>query len=86
MIVLNRYVEKYREEYWPTVAGDGRELPATVWQMGDGTYHPQSHFWPLHLVETGIVLTVTALATAAAFLLLARRTVPARTPRQESPE
>lgn len=38
------------------------------------TYHPQSHFWPMNLVETGILLTITALATAAAFLLLKRRT------------
>ncbi|MFF1296606.1 MULTISPECIES: hypothetical protein [unclassified Streptomyces] len=85
MIVLNRYVEKYRDAYWPTADSDGRELPATVWQLGDGTYHPQSHFWPLHLVETGIVLAVAALATLAAFLLLHHRTHPARTPRQESP-
>ncbi|WP_328781827.1 hypothetical protein OHT68_25010 [Streptomyces canus] len=35
---------------------------------------PPSHFWPLHLVETGVVLTVTALATTAAFRLLRRRT------------
>ncbi|MET7701749.1 MULTISPECIES: hypothetical protein [unclassified Streptomyces] len=37
-------------------------------------YHPESHFWPLHLVETGIVLAVAAAATAAAFWLLRRRT------------
>lgn len=37
-------------------------------------YHPASHFWPLQLVETGIVLSVTAAATAAAFWLLRRRT------------
>ena len=37
-------------------------------------YHPASHFWPLHLVETGIVLAVAAAATAAAFWLLRRRT------------
>jgi hypothetical protein len=85
VIVLNRYVEKYRAQYWPSADSDGRELPATVWQLGDGAYHPQSHFWPLHLVETGIVLAVAALATLAAFLLLRHRTHPARTPRQESP-
>ncbi|WP_406331140.1 hypothetical protein [Streptomyces sp. NBC_00203] len=38
------------------------------------TYHPKSHFWPLQLVETGILLAVAALATAAAFWLLRRRT------------
>ncbi|MEU2738934.1 hypothetical protein ABZ656_27085 [Streptomyces sp. NPDC007095] len=37
-------------------------------------YHPASHFWPLQLVETGIVLTVTAAATVATFRLLRRRT------------
>ena len=38
------------------------------------TYHPESHYWPLHLVETGIVLAVAVLATAAAFWLVRRHT------------
>ncbi|MFH9860125.1 hypothetical protein [Streptomyces sp. NPDC017202] len=38
------------------------------------TYHPASHFWPLHLVETGILLVVAAAATAVSFRLLRRRT------------
>jgi hypothetical protein len=37
------------------------------------TYHPASHYWPLQLVETGVVLTCTAALTAAAFWLLRRR-------------
>jgi hypothetical protein len=37
-------------------------------------YHPASHFWPLQLVETGIVLALTALAVLTAFLVLRRRT------------
>ncbi|MFG3661422.1 ABC transporter permease [Streptomyces sp. NPDC047706] len=37
-------------------------------------HHPTSHFWPLQLVETGIVLALTALATLTAFRLLKRRT------------
>ncbi|MGW0875897.1 hypothetical protein ACWD3Z_36215 [Streptomyces sp. NPDC002740] len=41
------------------------------------TYHPESHYWPLQLVETGVVLAVAALVTAAAFLLLRRRTATA---------
>lgn len=41
------------------------------------TYHPRSHFWPLQLVETGIVLAVAALAVTAAFVLLNRRTAAA---------
>jgi hypothetical protein len=36
-------------------------------------YHPSSHFWPLQLVETGIVLAVAALAILIAFRLLNRR-------------
>lgn len=36
--------------------------------------HPASHFWPIQAVETGIVLALAALLTAAAFLLLRRRT------------
>ncbi|WP_328639447.1 hypothetical protein [Streptomyces canus] len=72
MIVLNRCAERYREDFWPT-AGSGKASPA-LWQTRSGGYHPASHFWPLHLVETGIVLTVTALATTAAFRVLRRRT------------
>ncbi|MCX5411139.1 hypothetical protein [Streptomyces sp. NBC_00059] len=37
-------------------------------------YHPASHFWPLQLVETGIVLALAALALALAFRVLRRRT------------
>ncbi|MFE1802003.1 hypothetical protein ACFW9L_38375 [Streptomyces sp. NPDC059517] len=46
---------------------------ADVW----ATFHPQSHFWPLQLAESGIVLAVTALAATAAFVLLRRRTAAA---------
>lgn len=38
------------------------------------TYHPRYHYWPLQLVETGVVLAVAALAVTAAFVLLRRRT------------
>lgn len=37
-------------------------------------FHPHSHLWPLQLVETGIALTLTALAVAVAFRVLRRRT------------
>jgi hypothetical protein len=37
-------------------------------------YHPASHFWPLQLMETGLLLAVAALAGATAFVLLRRRT------------
>ncbi|MEU0162963.1 hypothetical protein ABZ154_30205 [Streptomyces sp. NPDC006261] len=35
-------------------------------------YHPASHYWPLQLVETGILLALAALATLAAFRVLRR--------------
>ncbi|MYW67817.1 hypothetical protein GTY65_27640 [Streptomyces sp. SID8379] len=38
------------------------------------TYHPSSHYWPLQLMETAIVLALTAAVTAAAFHTLRRRT------------
>lgn len=37
-------------------------------------YHPASHFWPLQLIGTGIVLTVAAAAVGTAFWLLRRGT------------
>ncbi|MFF2061642.1 ABC transporter permease [Streptomyces sp. NPDC058200] len=36
-------------------------------------YHPASHFWPLQLMETGIVLALAAIVTVAAFQVLRRR-------------
>jgi hypothetical protein len=58
--------------------GNPAQVRSCVRRLGiDGyyaSYHPQSHYWPLHLVETGIVLAVAALATALAFLVLTRRT------------
>ncbi|WP_030220999.1 ABC transporter permease subunit [Streptomyces bikiniensis] len=36
-------------------------------------YHPQSHFWPTQLIETGILLALAALAGYAAFRLLRAR-------------
>ncbi|WP_031479186.1 ABC transporter [Streptomyces bicolor] len=37
-------------------------------------HHPASHFWPLQLMETALVLAVAALAVLIAFRLLRRRT------------
>lgn len=37
-------------------------------------YHPASHFWPVQLVETGILLALAALALTLAFRVLRRRT------------
>ncbi|MEV6180812.1 hypothetical protein [Streptomyces sp. NPDC052015] len=38
------------------------------------TYHPESHFWPLQLVETGVLLAIATVATAAAYQVLRHRT------------
>lgn len=35
--------------------------------------HPASHYWPLQLVETGILLAITAAVTLGAFSLLRHR-------------
>ncbi|WP_328481116.1 ABC transporter permease [Streptomyces sp. NBC_00377] len=38
------------------------------------TYHPESHYWPLQLTTTALVLAVAAALAAAAFVLLRRST------------
>ncbi|MEU9355989.1 hypothetical protein AB0D65_34575 [Streptomyces griseoloalbus] len=92
MWLLNLVLERFRPALWPTVTPSSPqpfELPNSVWQQewgrtADGghyaSYHPASHFRPLHLVETGTVLAVAVLATAAAFAALRRRTVRPRDP------
>ncbi|MFJ4282877.1 ABC transporter permease [Streptomyces massasporeus] len=57
-------LDELRPHLWPTPPG----TPSLMHE------HPASHFWPLQLMETGIVLTVAALAAATAFLVLRRRT------------
>ncbi|MEV3990706.1 ABC transporter permease [Streptomyces sp. NPDC049837] len=52
-------------------SGDTRCPPDVTGWYAD--YHPASHFWPLQLVETGIVLALAALATLLAFRVLRRR-------------
>lgn len=75
MVVINQYLERHREEFWPAVSSTDRfDTSDDVWRLEDGTHHPPSHFWPLNLVETGILLAVAATATTAAFWLLRRRT------------
>ncbi|MGW6283904.1 ABC transporter permease subunit [Streptomyces sp. NPDC055107] len=70
------------------VTSTGERLPAEVCQEPAGDlvdclaahgsseryydYHPASHYWPLQLVETGILLALAALAVFAAFRVLRR--------------
>ncbi|MER7170893.1 hypothetical protein [Streptomyces mesophilus] len=55
----------------------GNEVP---WMVGPSAvrhyreFHPESHFWPIQWVETGLVLALTIALTAACFWLLKRRT------------
>ncbi|MFD5159508.1 hypothetical protein ACFWMJ_15750 [Streptomyces hawaiiensis] len=87
-LLLHNLLERHREDLWPTVgriAPGGIELPRSVFQVtwdtpapngvqiSHVTFHPQSHFWPLQYVESGLLLAVAGTATAAAVLLLARR-------------
>ncbi|MGC9543714.1 hypothetical protein [Streptomyces sp. UG1] len=82
-LVLFNVLERRREDFWPAVArveAGEFELPRSAWQLDwnqhftRATFHPQSHYWPLQYVETGIVLAVAAAATLTAFWLLRRRT------------
>ncbi|WP_328426579.1 hypothetical protein [Streptomyces sp. NBC_00443] len=88
-LVLCGVLERFREDLWPAVTrtATGRlEMPRSALVTGrdertmDGvrhirvTYHPESHYWPIQYVETGILLAVAAAATLAAFWLLRRRT------------
>ncbi|MEV0911608.1 hypothetical protein [Streptomyces hokutonensis] len=55
--------------------GAGKACPAAHDIVGYySEYHPSSQFWALQLTQTALILTVAALATAAAFTLLRRRT------------
>ncbi|MFE5895495.1 hypothetical protein ACFQ6E_42175 [Streptomyces sp. NPDC056462] len=88
-LVLCGVLERFREDLWPalTRTATGRlDMPRSALVMTrdetttDGvrhirvTYHPESHYWPIQYVETGILLAVAAAATLAAFWLLRRRT------------
>lgn len=46
------------------------DTEVTGWYM---EYHPRSHFWYTQLMETGILLALTAAAVYAAFRVLRRR-------------
>ncbi|MGW2385181.1 ABC transporter permease [Streptomyces sp. NPDC001658] len=47
-------------------------------------YHPRSHFWPLQLMASGLLLVVTALLVLAAFRVLHRRTTASAPARAEA--
>ncbi|MDX3643978.1 ABC transporter permease [Streptomyces sp. MB09-02B] len=59
MVWFHPYLDRRTDDLWPT---------SQSFETA-----PPSRFWPLHLMATGVVLTVTALATTAAFWLVRRR-------------
>ncbi|MFJ3773988.1 hypothetical protein ACIPX0_20075 [Streptomyces sp. NPDC090075] len=85
MWLLNAVLTYYRGQLWPTLhrtAPHSFDLPDGAWEVTGGrtahgyfaTYHPASHYWPLHLTETAIVAAVAALAVLLSFRLLKHRT------------
>ncbi|MEU9150263.1 ABC transporter permease [Streptomyces sp. NPDC048417] len=70
---------------WPTKTSTGKAffaLPNSSWTVREGKnagvpygdYHPASHYWPLQLTTTALLLAVTALLTLGCFLALRRLT------------
>ncbi|MGW4908487.1 ABC transporter permease [Streptomyces sp. NPDC004270] len=70
---------------WPTRTSTGKAffaLPNSSWtvrtgkhaEVPYGDYHPASHYWPLQLTTTALLLAVTALLTLGCFLALRRLT------------
>ncbi|MEU9189600.1 hypothetical protein AB0D14_34680 [Streptomyces sp. NPDC048484] len=77
MYLINHILEEYRPHLWSSKSGDsslGEGWRSGKWEFDDLAFQPESHYWPMHLVETGIVLAITLLATGAAFWVLRRRT------------
>ncbi|WP_181807566.1 ABC transporter permease [Streptomyces shenzhenensis] len=78
-------IQQVMPRLWPT---DGRtepsafDVPSGAWKVSATkksdqwyvTYHPYSHYWPLQLTTTVLVLTVAALLVTACFLALRRLT------------
>ncbi|CAM5455177.1 ABC transporter permease [Streptomyces narbonensis] len=56
-----------RTEVWNVCPADMNVVAQYV------DYHPSSHYWPIQLIETGIVLALAAVALYAAFRVLRAR-------------
>ncbi|MBC2904037.1 hypothetical protein [Streptomyces cupreus] len=80
-LFLHNLLEAHRGDLWSTVTRDksGWEIPRSAFQVSATqtrvTLHPQSHFWPIQYVESGILLAVAGMAVAGAFWALRRRTI-----------
>ncbi|MFF9098424.1 hypothetical protein ACF1AX_35525 [Streptomyces sp. NPDC014802] len=84
MWLLGLVLETYRADLWPRrtrTSAKPVELPEHVWEVASGrnaggyyaVFHPESHYWPLQLVECGIVLALAGAAVAVSFTVLRRR-------------
>ncbi|MGW7362580.1 ABC transporter permease [Streptomyces sp. NPDC054841] len=87
-IITGRPLEHPRDAWWVATGNldTAGERVSSVhcpgyrdpcWTGEDGVtdfaeIHPSTHFWPIQLVETGIVLALTAAAAFAAFRVLRR--------------
>jgi hypothetical protein len=76
LLALLYALAELRPHLWPAVTTtstaeypDGNGMPVDVGAHSTD-YHPATHFWPLQLMETTIVLTLTALTLLTAFRLL----------------
>lgn len=75
---MGRLTESGRKLYWEDcyAADPLRDVEACMRDRGAVDYfaavHPASHYWPLQLVETGVLLALAALAVYAAFRVLRR--------------
>ncbi|MGW2522507.1 hypothetical protein ACWC09_37045 [Streptomyces sp. NPDC001617] len=74
MGLLNTALGVLRPHLWPWATGKPASSDV-LYGIAVDQYHPASHFWPLQLTETALVLALTAAITALAFRLLRRRAV-----------
>ena len=75
--IVGAVVVLLRPRLWPALdgpprGGDNWDFSGPVDRIGI-RYHPESHFWPLQLVESSILLTLAAAAIVTTFALLRRR-------------
>ncbi|MFF5774990.1 ABC transporter permease [Streptomyces californicus] len=78
VVGMGRLTASGRKLYWEDcyAVDPLRDVEACMRDRGAVDYfaevHPASHYWPLQLVETGILLALAALAVFAAFRVLRR--------------
>jgi hypothetical protein len=78
VVDMGMITESGRRLYWQDCYDAGMPQGVEACMRGRGAvgyfaeYHPASHYWPLQLVEAGILLALAALAVFAAFRMLRR--------------